>query len=461
VPIRKEARALLLPWLVCVSVLIAVAVTGSVGREIAILAFCLGAAAVGALSIGHEYTDRTLSLMLSLPVPRVRQLLIKQIVLGVLLLALGLIANAITVWVADVRVLRIPAWVFALPLLYAFFLAPWLTMVCRNPIAGAVFTTALPAILWVASEWPGALLDSRGPEMAAFRQSLFWYGSLVLCAIGFYATWRMFLALEAIEGPVANVALPRWLAPAADRRSGHRVASRSRVAHLVTKELHLQQLPILLGVLNLVAWLGLTIALADSPLLDAFTAINVFVAVLMAIVIGATASAGERELGTVEWQVLMPVATWVQWTVKVGVAVSLALLLALVLPAAYAYLHQGVSARQLLQPARLLGVILLTVGGVYVSSLCRTALWALLASLVTAVGAAMYLQIVVMSFVGPQFLFFSQRMVFPIAVLIAMMLWFGHANHRSADRPVHRVWMQAMTIVAGFSAVVMILSRAI
>jgi hypothetical protein len=399
--------------------------------------------------------------MLSLPVRRARQLFIKQIVLALLLVSLGLMADGIIVGIADPNMPRLAVWVYALPLLYAFCLAPWLTMMCRNPIAGAVFTTALPAILWVASEWPGALLSSRGPEMAAFRQSLFWYGSLGLCAIGFYATWRMFLTLEAIEGPVASVALPRWLAPAAHRTAPRRITSRSRIALLVTKELHLQQLPILLGVLNLVGWFAATIALADSPLLDAFTTISMFVAGLMAIVIGATASAGERELGTIEWQVLLPVATWVQWTVKVGVAVSLALLLALALPASYAYLHLGLNARQLLQPARLLAVILLTVGGVYVSSLCRTALWALLASLVATVGAAMYLQIVVMSFVGPQILFFSQGMVFPIAVVIAMMLWFAHANHRSADRPVHRVWIQVMTIVAGFTAVVMILSRAI
>ena len=56
------------------------------------LAYVLGSVALGALSIGHEYTNRTLTLLLSLPADRRRLYLVKLGVLIPMLLTLGALA---------------------------------------------------------------------------------------------------------------------------------------------------------------------------------------------------------------------------------------------------------------------------------------------------------------------------------------------------------------------------------
>src|SRR5206468_1469267 len=95
---------------------------------------------------------------------------------------------------------------------------------------------------------------------------------------------------------------------------------------------------------------------------------------LLSIVIGSVASAEERQLGTAEWQVLMPVAAWKQWAVKVGVALGLAMLLAGLLPA---YVLKEVSWGNEFKDSRLeLTAVLAGVAtalatmSLYISSMC-------------------------------------------------------------------------------------------
>ncbi|HET9468732.1 MAG TPA: hypothetical protein VFO48_09980, partial [Vicinamibacterales bacterium] len=346
--------------------------------------------------------------------------------------------------------------------LYGFFLAPWLTLLCRNPVAGTVFTIAIPGTLWVAAEWIGVRLYGYGTQMYAFRVALFWRATLALCAIGFVGTWWMFLKLEAIEGLGRDIGLPEWSGSARERRGASGATRRHPIALLVLKELNLQQLAIVLGVLNLLGWMVLTMTLSDSPLLDAFTAISVFVAAVIAVLIGATASAGERQLGTHEWQVLMPVASRTQWAVKAGVAIILALLLTIALPAFYAHLHPGLNPRQLLRPMLAMLITLVTAGSLYVSSLCRTALWALLMSLIATFAAAMWAEVVMRAMASSALRFpSSTAMSIAIAVTIVPVLWFAHVNHRRADRSVATTWPQVITIVGIFTAGTVAVMRAI
>ena len=85
--IRKETRALLPVWTACASALVLVALVGDARFYLAaLLAYGLGAIALGALSVGHEYSGRTLALLLSFPLDRRRLFLLKLAVLSVLLL---------------------------------------------------------------------------------------------------------------------------------------------------------------------------------------------------------------------------------------------------------------------------------------------------------------------------------------------------------------------------------------
>jgi hypothetical protein len=197
----------------------------------------------------------------------------------------------------------------------------------------------------------------------------------------------------------------------------------------------------------------------------------------MPVLIGSLASAEERRLGTLEWQVLLPVATRTQWTVKVAAATGLALLLAIGVPALLlASLDTAGVMRFLSRPGFAVAIAALTVVSLYVSSLCTSGLRAVLTS-VSAICAVVF-------FVGSvaQALFSSGRVAFLwsapvsmaarasrekawqhvginpvnfsrlmgtlelllVAVILAVVLKVAMANHRSADPAGGRVWTQAI-----------------
>ena len=98
---------------------------------------------------------------------------------------------------------------------------------------------------------------------------------------------------------------------------------------------------------------------------------------------GALASAEEHQLGTIEWQMTLPMASWKQWIVKVGVVLGVAGFLALGLPGALGLLPDRVLL------ARLgVAVLMLAAGSLYVSSASHSSLWALLTAIFAMVVAA-------------------------------------------------------------------------
>src|SRR5204862_8354980 len=102
-------------------------------HEFATFTYFIGAAAFGALSIGHEYGCRTLPLLLSQPVSRERVWLAKLGVLAVLLVVLSQIAGAVVFH--SVHATESERLAFGiLPVLGGLFVAPWLTMASRSPI---------------------------------------------------------------------------------------------------------------------------------------------------------------------------------------------------------------------------------------------------------------------------------------------------------------------------------------
>ena len=113
----------------------------------------------------------------------------------------------------------------------------------------------------------------------------------------------------------------------------------------------------------------------------------------MAMLIGAMASAEERQLGTAEWQILLPMPAWQQWVLKAGVALGLAVLLGVGLPAALRYfspagddIHQAARAWREITGA----VVILTSASLYVSSLCASGVRALVLTFPTIVASALF-----------------------------------------------------------------------
>ena len=78
----KEFRALMPVWLAGLAALgVSTLWHGPLGNSLAVMAYFLGAIALGSLSMGHEYSHRTVPQLLSLPASRGRLFLLK---LGVL-----------------------------------------------------------------------------------------------------------------------------------------------------------------------------------------------------------------------------------------------------------------------------------------------------------------------------------------------------------------------------------------
>ena len=90
---------------------------------------------------------------------------------------------------------------------------------------------------------------------------------------------------------------------------------------------------------------------------------------IVTVLIGSLASAEERDFGTLESQLLLPIASSTQWAVKVGVTLGLALLFAVGVPA----LIVGSNGRAIrINEWYACAILILAVMSLYVSSLCST-----------------------------------------------------------------------------------------
>ena len=471
--VTKEVRALALPWLACTACMLGIAISNSprVFGPLAVIAYLVGTVALGALSIGHEYTGRTISLLLTLPARRERLLVTKLGVLIFMLLALWGIAETFVF-----RGMPGPAdgkqMISLIPLVCGLFLAPWLTMVCRSAVAGAVFALTIPGILMVIGELVGVATYGHGPVMQTFWMTFMWFTTLGFCAVGAVMSWQMFTHLEAIDGRGQDVRLPHWLIPGSSIGTAERgLTRRSPVWLLVSKELRIQQLPLVLTALYIVecvvvVWVARTL---DAKYAYLFSSLTILHAALLPVLIGSSASAGERQMDTLQSQLLVPMAASKQWAVKVAVVFGLTLGLGLVLPASLVVVTRMTSAGAvpLMQlESVIIATLLLASGSLYVSSLCRSGLWALIMSMPVIVASALFFQLSIDWLARPAYVlvrqldggtlttrpfFYWPPRAMPyllIACSIAIALRFAFINHRSADRPAVRVWLQVIVMAA-------------
>lgn len=467
--LTKEIRALWPTWLACMAALVAVRMLQDPKLyAVGLLACGFGSVALGALSIGHEYTHRTLALLLTQPARRQRLLLIKLAVLAPMLLTIAALA-----WVAVLNPLQEleggrpwgANWsgptVIIVPVICAFFVAPLLTMLCRSPLAGMVFTAVVPGLIGLVGELLAiaryGLDPSSVPVVHSFRLAVFWWGMACVCAAAAVSNWLLFERLEAIDGRDPELELPRsWT----DRRTtsvANAPARRHPIWLLMKKELRLQQMAFVVGGLYLLGWATLSLLRHLIPGIRApLGATAILYGGLLALLIGSLASAEERHVGTIEWQLLLPMATWRQWVVKAGMALALAMTLGIGWPDLLAYLHP--SADDFHLNAWSAGVVIaLTVGSLYVSSLCTSGVKAVLLSLpgsALLVGLLAFLtsvsqaQAVVPARQAAEQLTIWLSLGLALGFLV-MLLWFAMRNHRSGERGVSRIWRQAIWI-AGY-----------
>ena len=444
----KDVRALAPIWIVCLAAM-AASVTLNLApfRGFGVVLFFFGLAALGALSFGHEYQHGTMALLLSLPAQRTRLFLVKVAVLAPMLLTVA--AAAALIVFPDVHSAELDRpWLAWRAALYVLCVAPWLTMVFRSAIAGAVFTLGLPGTAVTLAQ-PIYFLAYGRLAPGEVVLEVMWRSSLALSAIGAVASWRTFARLEAIDGNGSPLGLPQWLrwpdaASAPGLTIGHPIWL------LVKKELRLQEMALVVAGLYVLGWLA---ALSLTPVFphakEVFDILSIFYSMMIALQIGSVASAEERQLGTLEWQTLLPVGSVTQWTVKVAVVLALTLLLGLGLPA---LLVTSKAFGLMMWPRLACGIVALAIAGLYVSSACRSGLWSMLMTLSAVLGTMWWLTYLRLRLsVRLDRTFYAGLVRFDNAlepamatVFLALLLWFAFANHRFADRASRRLWLQAL-----------------
>ena len=461
--ILKEFRALLPAWATGL-VGIGAGFVSSDGRVLLLgaLGYAVAAVALGVHTMGHEYTNRTVGLLLVQPVDRKRVLVIKLVVLFALLCVLGAAA-----WHAPFNT---EAWhrpwmwkhpaVVLVPIAVGFFIAPWLTMVCRNPLAATVFAACVPGMLMFGGALIGAARFGVGhPAVDPFRDQFWLRGMIATLVAGAVLTWRSFLRLEAIDGTGSDVQMPRWF-------TAERPTRRHALWLLMWKELHLQQMTLVVVVLFCIGWATLSLlkdlvpAFANAPL----GPVTMIYFVLLSILIGSVASAEERNLGVAQCQLLLPMAAWQQWLVKVAIALGLALLMGVALPILLNYLSPAPDDFEIGRLWRQTAVMItvLTSFSLYVSSLTTSGIRAMMLSFPVLIGLLVLTEYVGSGlWITPTAVMVPARgdlvrlersplefVVFAIlTALVALTLWTAYQNHRFAERGVRRIATQLLVFL--------------
>lgn len=463
--LSKEIRALLPLWGASVAALASAVLWRDHLLDIGWSAYVAGSLAIGAQSVGQEYTYRTLPMLLSQPSDRRRVYLLKFVVSAVMLLTLAALAATVFATVWRHEPVRIP--VFILPVLCGLFLAPFLTMVCRSTLAGMIFSGSVMALTWLvtlAIAWFGFGIEPETAEHIILGR---WtIGAIVLCPLAGLLGWRRFVGLEAVEAESPALLLPPWL------RSAQGARLHAPLQALAIKEVHLQQLAFVVAGLYVIGWALMLLAQRYILSWSAFPlgAVMLLYCMGLAIMIGALASAEERQHRTLDCQLLQPAPAWQQWLVKVGIALGLALLFGVGLPVLLNRLAtlEGARGFPVLGDLMVL-VVLLTAGSLYVSSLSSSGVRAMAVSLPAGMAVVFFVQMVsramrwttsklagplmadivtgavLPSSVGPAEVVMLAARVYSLT-LVPLLLWFGFVNHRSAERTVRSISRQVVAI---------------
>jgi len=396
----KETRALGPIWIASTAAVAAAPLWSAFQLDfVGLLAYIVGATALGAHAVGHEYAHRTIGALLAQPVRRTQILAVKLGVLAAMLIALTAAASV----GPYSPIVRFPAnasldsRVLFLPTLLGLTLAPYLALVARSTLGGAVFAISVPGMLLVASDLLGLWWFGAGDPGAIdrFKYIAFPWATVAACVVAAIAIWRRFIRLEVAGDHAGHVALS---ISSQVRAAGHRVP-RNPYWLLVAKELHLQQMTFVIVGLYICGWaagIASQRAVETAPAIP-WRQLNPLYAALLSLLVGSLASAEERQLGTLEWQALLPLAAWKQFAVKVAVICGLVLAAGIGLPILLAQFtplpHLGGFARGAVWMMCVIALGI-AIGSLYVSTLSSSAARAVATALPLLAGAVILMRTV-------------------------------------------------------------------
>lgn len=352
--LAKEARALLPMWAaVAVWITAPFLLPAADPLAYAFGGFLFGCAVLGPVCVGHEFTHRTMSVLLAQPVPRRQLWREKLLVTGTALLGLSLLLvslihltqgwEEVTRRAAEDDPLRVMLFV-AVPVLVpvmAFCTGPALTLVTRNALGGAAATFIYPFFLLIA----GLLIMASMGELPVRVEEQFLL-SYVLLVGGIYSGGvflfgcRRFERLEDVSTIAQQFAPPRQVRALFSGLTRHLTpARRGPTLNLLRKELRLQQPAFLVAAFLIALWLTFIVVWKVHPPVGAEILIvpSILLALGIPVTVGIVSTAEERNLGVHEWHLTLPVSARRQWCVKVFIALSVNAVLGLVLPGLLAH----------------------------------------------------------------------------------------------------------------------------
>lgn len=510
--IRKEVRALLPVWATTMALAVVLLIpdstrdalglprfTQQLFLSIALVSLAMTPIVLGALSTGHDFAHRTWSLTLTLPVRRSRLFVVKTAVLVGMVVPLWVVSLIVysgehLLFASMISTMALPARLvhpaILMPLIGGLTLAPWFALLTRSVVVGSGLAVAALAALYQVSVIGVAaftgLRSDHGAGIGAAGVLAVWQGATLLVAVaGAWGLQRAFVGGEATEPGARNIA--DWRGRQQAARAHREGPRRSAAVMLARKELRLQMPTAMVAGLFAVGWLLATWRL-DTPV-GWFEAMAMLAAVVIALLAGASACAEERQLGTIEVQMLLPVSALRQWLIKVGVVVAVVVILGLGVPIALSALSSSeVMAKvwSIYGPRNrdplLVALGALTVVALYVSSLSRGGMHAFITACAVAAGAIPLAQVTAIAAETLLHLFesysgarqglgypmhdlrqlFDALMLSLLGVICLMALRFAYQNHRYLDRSLRRTvrqvaWMYGTAV--GALAVIVYLTR--
>ena len=457
----KEFRALL-PVSMAGGAAVAASTLASDDRIVVTLftfAYVATSIALGALAMGHEYAHRTLPFLLAMPIHRGRIFAAKFAVVALMLGTVTALMWAMRPWLTDSSShMQMPAaWLLVAPCC-ALLLTPTLTMLSRSTLGGMVFTLAIPSLLLVAADLvASARYGAMQPALAdALKLKLFVAAVAAFCAAGAITAPVLFLRLQAAEGP-GDVFIGKHARTSSVPAAVPAPRRRSALWLLVLKELRLQTMTFTVAGLYLAVWLGLLATGHTERGIVPF--ITSLYCGLLAVLVGALSSAEERQQGTLEWQLLLPMAAWLQWAVKAGVTLVLAVMLAVVLP------YLLTRDPQLSSRPWVVAVVGIASASIYLSSLVTGGVRAMVTSILALVVARAAWNWMwttgtrILSWMWgveplppmaanfPEWLWWYRTVSSSVAgALVLTLLVFAYANHRSLSPSWPRVARQGAVV---------------
>jgi hypothetical protein len=410
----KEVRALAPVFFGTAAFVVACSV--STIRPVAFLgpiAYVAGTIALGSLAIGHEYSYDTLGQILAQPGARRRLVRLKMIALLACLVTLTMVGTLALNRVSGMfgtgaDTLSRSAWqatMLLLPPMLAFSVAPWLSVKCESPLAASIFSLAVYALFWTMVRF-AMPLSTSAPGQFLLARTVLTSAALTVAAFASVGAWRAFLRAET-KGHHQGTVVESVVTTVSTQTSRPARIGRP-VPALVIKELRLQRPAFVVGALFVIGWTVVNVTARNPSEAGAvFGGITMLYRGLIAVLTGVLASAEERAAGTLPLQTLQPYQASRQWAIKVGIAVTLTLLLGGALPSLLDAAYPSVSGStwfgvSLAIPRLSMNVngfsgfyphinlatgspvgllLLLSVAALYVSTMCRTTLSALLLSI--------------------------------------------------------------------------------